>query len=153
MSKSGFNPEKKLYKNPDQAKICGVCAGIAEYFGFEVWVVRIIAASMLLLGAFNGMVVIAYLVLTFVLDPKPGSVSNRGCFGVERKRREESEADPAKPYNPTVKDVWKEGQRPSESLEMIESKFSRAEKRLQQIESFVTSNRFELEKEFNKMGA
>lgn len=150
---SDSKTKKTLYKNPDEAKICGVCAGIAEYFEFEVWVVRIIAISMLLLSKFTGIVPIIYIVLCLVLDPKPGSVSNRGCFGKDRKRGKyrSVEDEPTKPYKSSVKEVWKSGATPKETLETIETKFSALEKKLQGMESFVTSNDYQLEKEFKDM--
>lgn len=33
---------KKLYKIRDQKKICGVCAGVADYFSIDVSIVRIL---------------------------------------------------------------------------------------------------------------
>ncbi len=147
------NNRRPLYKNPDKAKLCGVCAGIAEYFGFEVWVVRVISVSLLLLGIFNGFIALAYIVLCFVLDPKPGSVSNKGCFGRDKKRSNyrSTEEESNKPYRSSVKDVWKSGASPRETLETIEDKFSKLEKKLQSMESFVTTNDYQLEKEFRDM--
>lgn len=34
--------EKKLYRNPDDKKIAGVCSGLAEYFNIDVTLMRII---------------------------------------------------------------------------------------------------------------
>jgi phage shock protein C len=151
------NGEKSrtLYKNPDQAKICGVCAGIAEYFDFEVWVVRIIAISLLLLGNFTGIVPLAYIILCFVLAPKPGSQSSKGCFGREKKqfRAQVAETEASKPYHSSVRDVWKSGASPKDTLEEIESKFSNLERKLQGIEKFVTSSQYELEKKFRDMAS
>ena len=31
---------RRLYRDPERAKIGGVCAGIARYYGIETWVVR-----------------------------------------------------------------------------------------------------------------
>ena len=36
---------RTLYRIPQSGKIAGVCAGIAEYFNFETWLVRVLAAS------------------------------------------------------------------------------------------------------------
>ena len=144
--------KRKLYKNPDNAKICGVCSGLAEYFGFEVWVVRIVAISLLIF--FNGGIFVAYLVMCFVLDPKPGSQSNKGCFGKERKRYHQGHSkqdEESRPYRPSVKEVWKAGTSPKDLFEKVENRFSTVEQKLQQIESFVTSKQFELEKEFKRM--
>lgn len=139
---------KKLYKNPDSGKICGVCAGVAEYFGFEVWLVRIITISLILW--LNVGAVIAYFALAFILDPKPGSqLRNRGWMG---KRRNDTEENPERqPYRVRVKDVWRTGCSPSDTLGIIEKKFSKIEKELQILESYVTSEKFELERALNKI--
>ena len=143
-------PKRKLYKNPDKAKICGICAGVAEYLGLEVWVVRIIAVSLLLF--FNGGILLAYIVMCLVLDPKPGSQSNRGCFGSEKHRYQRNQQEKeSTPYRSSVREVWKAGISPKDLFEKVESKFSQVEQKLQKLESYVTSNQFELEKEFKKM--
>jgi phage shock protein C len=153
MTKHNEVGSRKLYKNPDQAKVCGVCAGMAEYFGFEVWVVRIIAITMLLLSNFIGIIPVAYFVLCFVLEPKPGSKSNKGCFGRDKKSNNSqinAEANP-RPYRSSVKDVWSSGASPKETLEEIEGKFGKIEVKLQSIETFVTSSQYELETKFRAM--
>ncbi|MCW8877670.1 MAG: envelope stress response membrane protein PspC [Kangiellaceae bacterium] len=141
---------RKLYRNPDNAKICGVCSGVAEYFGFETWVVRIITVSMVLMGF--GPIILVYFVLYFILDPKPGSKDSKGCF--EKSKHGNTSAShhhTDKPYRPSVKEVWRAGPATVDQLDSIEGKFSQIERKLQKMESFVTSNRFELEKEFKKM--
>ena len=143
-------PKRRLYKNPDNAKICGICSGLAEYLGFEVWVVRIIAVSLLLF--FNGGILLAYIVLCFVLDPKPGSRSNKGCFGSEKHRNRPTEQEQAgRPYRSSVKEVWKAGISPKDLFERVENRFSLVEQKLQKLESYVTSHQYELEKEFKRM--
>lgn len=39
---------KKLYKSRTDRKICGVCGGIAEYFGIDPTIVRLIWAIFIL---------------------------------------------------------------------------------------------------------
>lgn len=39
---------KKLYKSHTDRKICGVCGGIAEYFGIDSTIVRLIWALFIL---------------------------------------------------------------------------------------------------------
>ena len=36
-----MNTRGELTRDPDKGKISGVCAGVAEYFGIELWLVRI----------------------------------------------------------------------------------------------------------------
>ena len=47
-SKEGRN----LYRDPQRGKIAGVCAGLAEYFGVETWIVRLLAISGLIFAGF-----------------------------------------------------------------------------------------------------
>ena len=55
--------DKKLYKSSNK-KISGVCAGIAEYFGIDPTIVRVIYALVTLFSAgFVGIIV--YAVLAF----------------------------------------------------------------------------------------
>ena len=138
---------RKLYRNPAKAKICGVCAGVAEYFGFEVWVVRIITVSLVLLGW--GPIVLAYFVLYFVLDPNPNYEKTGECDW-KRKGTNNSQ-DENKPYRPSVKEVWKSAPAPDQLLSDIEGKFSKIERHLQDLETYVTSKRYNLDKEFSKM--
>jgi len=142
--------KRKLYKNPDKAKICGVCAGISEYFDLETWVVRLIAVSFLLFSGGGG-AIIAYFVACFIMEPKPGSKSNKGCFGSDKKRNNQTDSE-ERQYKPSVKDVWKKGTAPAETLQKVEGSFEKMEAKLQAMESYVTSNQYQLEKEFEKMG-
>lgn len=41
---------KTLYRDPNNGKLGGVCAGLAEYFGVEIWLMRILAVTAFLLG-------------------------------------------------------------------------------------------------------
>ncbi len=145
---STFRARRGLYKNPDKAKICGVCVGLAEYFQFETWVVRLIAFSFFLFS--GGSAIVAYFVACFIMDPKPGSRSNKGCFGSEKRRHYQSQAED-KQYNPSVKDVWRKGGAPTETLGNLEGIFEKMENKLQSMESYVTSNQYQLAKEFENI--
>ena len=40
--------EHKLYRNKEKGLLCGVCAGVADYFGIDVTWVRLIWVAMTL---------------------------------------------------------------------------------------------------------
>ncbi|MDQ7050832.1 MAG: envelope stress response membrane protein PspC [Enterobacterales bacterium] len=145
---STFRARRGLYKNPDKAKICGVCVGLAEYFQFETWVVRLIAFSFFLFS--GGSAIIAYFVACLIMDPKPSTRSNKGCFGSEKRRHYQTHAED-KQYNPSVKDVWRKGGAPTETLSNLEEIFDNMENKLQSLESYVTSNQYQLAKEFENI--
>ncbi|MBO6130241.1 MAG: PspC domain-containing protein [Pseudobutyrivibrio sp.] len=58
---------KKLYKSNNK-KICGVCAGIAEYFDIDPTIVRLIWAAFTLAG---GSGIIIYIIAALVMDDNP----------------------------------------------------------------------------------
>ena len=58
---------KKLYKSNNK-KICGVCAGIAEYFDIDPTIVRLIWAAFTLAG---GSGIIIYIIAALVMDDYP----------------------------------------------------------------------------------
>ena len=57
---------KKLYRSDDNAMICGVCGGIAEYFNFDPSLVRI----GWVLISFWGPGIIAYIIAALILPKK-----------------------------------------------------------------------------------
>lgn len=146
---SGYHRKsRRLFKNPDRAKLCGVCAGLSEFFDLETWVVRLITISFFLFS--GGTAVVAYFVACFIMDPKPGSKSNKGCFGNEKKRYKHSDSE-QRQYKPSVKEVWRKGKAPTETLHKVENSFSKMEEKLREMESYVTSKKYQLDKEFEKM--
>ena len=60
---------KKLYKDNVNKKICGVCAGIANYFSIDPTIVRLALVVFCLLG---GSGILAYIICALVIpdDPK-----------------------------------------------------------------------------------
>lgn len=57
--------EKKLVRNMEKKMICGVCAGIADYFNVDPTLVRIIIVA---LGVFtNFAMVLFYIIAAFVI--------------------------------------------------------------------------------------
>lgn len=61
---------KKLYRSETDKKIAGVCGGIAEYFGIDSTLVRLIwvLASFFLTAFVGG--VIAYLIAWAIIPPR-----------------------------------------------------------------------------------
>ena len=66
---------RKLWRIPQQGKVRGVCAGIAEYLDIPVRLLRVIVVLSLFLGLFM-FTVVAYFILGYVLDEKPANASN-----------------------------------------------------------------------------
>ena len=66
---SDFNNGKVLVRNRDNRIVAGVCAGLADYFGMDVNVVRLVVAVVTVFTA--GTAILAYL-LAWALIPEEG---------------------------------------------------------------------------------
>ncbi len=60
--------KKRLYKSKQDKKLCGVCGGIANYFGIDPTLVRL-AWVVLVLGVGTG--VLAYIVAALIMPDEP----------------------------------------------------------------------------------
>lgn len=125
----GFGePERnRLYRNREDRVIAGVCAGIADYFAFDVTVTRVIVALATIF--FSPFILVVYIVLALVLDEKPA-----------RSGPEISEAREA-----VARRVRSE---PHATLRSVRFRFRELDQRLQKLEKYVTSDRFRLDREF-----
>ena len=114
---------------PERGVIAGVCAGIAEYFD---WNVRLLRAILVVSFIFSGFfpIVVVYAVLWYVLDPLPAGPAA-------------SFESPAAREAPT---------RPA-SMTEIKARFERLDERLRGIEECVTDREFELRRELKKLEA
>ena len=61
---------KKLYRNPNNKMLAGVCSGLAEYINIDPTIVRVIWALIGLSGAG----IVAYLVCALIIPEKPSNI-------------------------------------------------------------------------------
>jgi len=150
-----MNVNRTLYRDAEKGKIAGVCSGIAQYFGIETWLVRILTVTsfFLLAGPF---VFVAYIACWFIMDKKPGekhtyaagenlarSVINQG----KGWRNSEAQEKPIEVKNK----VWQAGEPPKQAFRDIQLRFRHAEDRLRNVEKYVTSKEFQLNRELNRL--
>ena len=62
--------EKKLYRNPNNKVLAGVCSGLAEYINIDPTIIRVIWA----LVGLSGAGIIAYLVCALIIPEKPSNI-------------------------------------------------------------------------------
>jgi phage shock protein C len=145
----------ELYRNSRNGKIAGVCAGIADYFGWETWLVRILVVSGVLFGM--PFLVLGYIAAWFILDNNPKEQhinskyhrSDAPHYSAEYNARKQDEQS-----NESIKvkaRVWQSGEPPKQAFHDICRKFSSLEKKLQAIEHYVTSSEFTIAREINKL--
>ncbi len=122
------NPHR-LHRNQDAGWIMGVCAGLADYFGVNRGLVRIIAVVGLMM--FSWLTLIAYFVLAFTIGKKPA----------ERRR-----------LAPDEDEFWREvTNRPTDTLTRLRQRFREIERRTINLEGRVTAPDFELRRQFRDL--
>lgn len=62
--------EKRLYCSPEK-KLCGVCGGIADYFGIDPSIVRLIVVEIALLTAIVPALIAYFIVALIIPQPTP----------------------------------------------------------------------------------
>ncbi len=134
------NKRRELLRDDRNGKIAGVCAGIADYFGWELWLVRVVVLASVLLG-FGGILPVLYLVGWIVLEKK--SVA-------EQRSGEPVRAAAERPVEVKTR-VWQRGEAPPRALNHLKQQFDSIEFRLRDMETYVTSSKFQLHREFNKL--
>jgi phage shock protein C len=128
-------PRRKFYLDKQNGKIFGVCAGMADYFDWDVTVVRVLWVA----GAFftSGSLIIVYLVAAWMIDNKPtGSRYEEMRTSVDDARREAEYRRPASAWRFTD----------------VKTRFDRVEDRLRTLENVVTSREFQMDRELRGLG-
>ncbi|AUU90866.1 MULTISPECIES: envelope stress response membrane protein PspC [Enterobacteriaceae] len=118
---AGLNSNKKLWRIPQEGMVKGVCAGVAHYLDVPVKLIRLITVLAMLFGLFFPVVVV-YIVMTFVLDPMPESAVD-------------AENTPTS----------------SQLLDAVDAELEAGERRLRQMERYVTSDTFSLRSRFRQL--
>ena len=128
MSRHDTFPRRRFYRNRDRAMIGGVCAGIADYFGFNRRATRLLAFICLIAAAPFTLLVYFAIVFLFPSGPDPA-------------RRPEYDEE----FHKSVRTD------PAQTLSDIKRRFQSLDGRLARLERYVTSPRFDLDQEFRKL--
>lgn len=126
---------KELYRDTENGKISGVCAGIANYFDLEPWLVRIIVISVTLLGGWF-IVFLAYIALSLMLEKQSYHSGQASAYD--------------KSY--TLKQrPWKQGEAPAELLDNLTEDLASMESSVRKMEAYVTSDAYKVNKAFQDL--
>ena len=117
----GIDLNKKLWRIPQQGMLRGVCAGIAQYLDVPVKLVRILVVLSIFFGL-PFFTLVVYIILAFVLDPMPDNLAA-------------GEQQPSS----------------GELLDIVDKELAAGEKRLREMERYVTSDTFTLRSRFRQL--
>jgi phage shock protein C len=121
----------RLYRDSENGVLFGVCAGLADYFGFDLKITRICVAA----GAifFFPTVIVIYVILGLLLeDMAAAAPRERRREDPELRRRVRSE--------------------PHSTLLSVRHRYRELERRLQRLEKHVTSKKYNLQREIDGLG-
>ncbi len=140
-----------LYRNTRDGKIAGVCAGLADHWDIARWVVRLMWVGAFI---FTGTLALwVYLGAWILMAPRPSRWSAAGSVDVQPRYEEaavEMEYDERyHDYRP--RKVFRYADSSSERLKRARERLDAALSRVQDMESYVTSRQYELNKEFSRL--
>lgn len=127
-----------LYRNKEKGKLAGVCAGLADHFNVDAWIVRLAAIGGFFF--FNSLMVFAYIAAWICLAKRPSNATGKTRYRYDETIHQD------RPVN-----MFRYETSPSERLATARSRLDSVLQRVGTMERYVTSKRFELDKEFSKM--
>jgi len=154
--RSRLNSGRGLYRDKAHGKICGVCAGVADYLDVDTWQVRLVAVLGLIFVP--SVAITVYFITYFLMDDKP--YYRRMTDGYDDVDEDDDDFEEEAMTSKSNGAPRPAGSSPStrhmsnvEALQVAKDKFSNLEGRLRSMESHVTSSRFELQRELKKISA
>lgn len=128
MTDSDSLGRRRFYRNRSKAMIGGVCAGLADYFGFNLRVTRILMVISLLM-AFPA-TMLAYFGVVFLVPSAP---------------KVEQPPDYDEAFRKAVRSD------PRQTMAEVGRRYKKIDARLAKLERYVTSPRFNLDQEFRNL--
>jgi len=117
----------RLYKDKEKGMLCGVCAGVADYFGFDLTATRVLAVVLQFMFPATFLV---YIVMCMLLPKKP------------RELYEDQEEE----------QFWSSVRKsPMATVASVRHKMREIDAKLQRMERYVTSPGFTLDQEFREL--
>jgi phage shock protein C len=143
---------RNLYRNTREGKIAGVCAGFADYFDIAHWVMR-----MIFIGAviFTGTLAIwAYVGAWIFMSPRSLRQADRSerVYDYERFTDDDVEMEyDERRHDYRPKKVFRYSESGSVRLKRARERLDAALRRVEGMESYVTSRQYDLNNEFSKL--
>jgi len=145
-----------------RAVLGGVCAGIADYFGFNLRVLRFLAVIAFLFAM--PFAVIAYLAIVMLVPARAGSRYESSHRESERDSRATRKSRTYRKYRKACRKERKyerrrareeaklqEQERPTQAANEVRSKCQALEQRLVDLEKHITSSQYQLDREIRNL--
>ena len=140
-----------IYRNTREGKIAGVAAGLADYWDIAPWVMRLMWVGAFL---FTGTLALwMYIAAWILMAPRPTRRSADGSYYQEPEYAEvevEMEYD-ERHHDYRPRKVFRYSDSSSVRLRRARDRLDTALRRVEGMESYVTSRQYELNKEFSRL--
>jgi phage shock protein C len=139
-----------LYRNTRKGMIAGVAAGLADYWDIAPWVVRLMWIAAFL---FTGTLALwAYLAAWILLAPRPVRWTDDGDDGEPEYEEVEVEMEyDERHHDYRPRKVFRYSDSSTVRLQRARERLDAALLRVEDMESYVTSRQYNLNKEFSKL--
>jgi phage shock protein C len=139
-----------LYRNTRDGKIAGVCAGLADHWDIAHWVMRLIWIGGFL---FTGTLALwVYLGAWILLAPRPTRRSDDIAYAEPEYDDVEVEMEYDERYHDyRPRKVFRYSEPANVRLQRARERLDAALRRVEGMESYVTSRRYNLNKEFSQL--
>ena len=140
-----------LYRNTRDGKLAGVAAGLADYWDVEPWVARLI---WIVLFLFTGTLALwLYVAAWILMAPRP---SRQTFVGEQSEELEYEEVEVEMEYDERRREYRpRRAFRYSDStpvrLQTAQERLDAVLRRVEDMESYVTSRQYQLNKEFSRL--
>jgi len=119
---------RRFYRSADKRVLGGVCGGLAEYFGFNLKVTRLLAVIALFMAP--PFAIVTYLATVVLIPVAPAPRQEREYDADFRRSMRSS---------------------PAQAMSDVRRRFQALDRRLARLEKYVTSSRYSLDQEFRNL--
>jgi phage shock protein C len=139
-----------LYRNTRDGKIAGVCAGLADHWEVEHWVIRLAAIILFLVA--GPLVFWAYIAGWILLSPRrrAADYAREDDYIIEEDDNVEMEYD-ERHHSYRPRKIFRYSESSSVRLQKARERLDAALRRVEDMESYVTSRQYELNNEISKL--
>ena len=130
---------RRFTRNTDKALLGGVCAGFADYFGFNLWVTRLLMVVAFCVA--TPIALIGYIAIVFLVPAESG----RHGYVLEREVRYRRRRLSRKERRQAAEEAQQQ------ASDEYHQRCQSLDERLARIEKYVTSSRYNLEREISNL--
>lgn len=123
---------RAFYRDTENGKLGGVCAGIAAAIGAEIWLIRLLFVSLFLFTGFF-LAIVIYIIAWLLLERMPIKKQQQNSIYANHSMKKKS---------------WQQGHSAEQLLANISTELDDIDSNIQKIENYVTSSSFTIDRNF-----